>query len=169
MRTRVEGCGVVVWFGKYTDIASLVLLFGFTQPAYTSTTGTGIAPPTQNLFLCLGFSSVETKQRSISTIHATYCNTLQPRKTKAKAAAKHTHQLCSKRVHSDVMPTTFLARERVVGVAVPVPVLGGDFHGHFSKSFGQRSATMAMAMAAGGPCTDRTQRADTVQGKQLGA
>ena len=32
MRTGVEGCGVVVWFGKYTDIASLVLLFGFTQP-----------------------------------------------------------------------------------------------------------------------------------------
>ena len=36
MRTGVEGYGVVVWFGKYTDIASLVLLFGFTQP---------IAPP----------------------------------------------------------------------------------------------------------------------------
>ena len=34
MRTGVEGCGVVVWFGKYKDIASLVLLFGFTTPAY---------------------------------------------------------------------------------------------------------------------------------------
>ena len=32
MRTGVEVCGVVVWFGKYTDIASLVLLFGFTKP-----------------------------------------------------------------------------------------------------------------------------------------
>ena len=32
VRPGVEGCGVVVWFGKYTDIASLVLLFGFTQP-----------------------------------------------------------------------------------------------------------------------------------------
>ena len=30
--TGVDGCGVVVWFGKYTDIASLVLLSGFTQP-----------------------------------------------------------------------------------------------------------------------------------------
>ena len=34
MRTGVEGCGVVVGFGKYTDIASLVLLFGCTTPAY---------------------------------------------------------------------------------------------------------------------------------------
>ena len=34
MRTGVEGCGVVVWFGKYTDIASLVLLFGLVK-AYT--------------------------------------------------------------------------------------------------------------------------------------
>ena len=34
MRTGVEGCGVVVWFGKCTRIASLVLLFGFTTPAY---------------------------------------------------------------------------------------------------------------------------------------
>ena len=34
MRTGVEGCGVVAWFGKYTDIASPVLLFGFTIPAY---------------------------------------------------------------------------------------------------------------------------------------
>ena len=33
--TGVEGCGVEVWFGKYTDIASLVLLFGFTTPAYS--------------------------------------------------------------------------------------------------------------------------------------
>ena len=32
MRTGVQVCGVVVWFFKYTDIASLVLLFGFTQP-----------------------------------------------------------------------------------------------------------------------------------------
>ena len=32
MRTGVEGCGVVLWFGKYTDIAFLVSLFGFTQP-----------------------------------------------------------------------------------------------------------------------------------------
>ena len=31
-RIGVEGCGVVVWFGKYTGIAFLVLLFGFTQP-----------------------------------------------------------------------------------------------------------------------------------------
>ena len=31
MRTAVKGCGVVVWFGKYTDTASLVLLFGFTH------------------------------------------------------------------------------------------------------------------------------------------
>ena len=35
MRTGVGGYGVVVWcgvvwFGKYTDVASLVLLFGFT-------------------------------------------------------------------------------------------------------------------------------------------
>ena len=29
-RIVVEGCGVVVWFGKYTDIAFPVLLFGFT-------------------------------------------------------------------------------------------------------------------------------------------
>ena len=35
MRTGVEGCGVVVWFWKYTDIVSLVLLFGFITPAYT--------------------------------------------------------------------------------------------------------------------------------------
>ena len=35
MRTGVEGCGVVVWFVKYTDIASLVLLFGFTIQANT--------------------------------------------------------------------------------------------------------------------------------------
>ena len=35
MRAGAEGCGVVVWFGKYTDIASLVLPFGFTTPAYT--------------------------------------------------------------------------------------------------------------------------------------
>ena len=35
MLTGVDGCGVEVWFGKYTDIASLVLLFGFTTPAYT--------------------------------------------------------------------------------------------------------------------------------------
>ena len=33
MRTGVEGCGVMVWFDKYTDIASLVLLFGFTIPS----------------------------------------------------------------------------------------------------------------------------------------
>ena len=32
--TGVEEYGVVVWFGKCTDIASLVLLFGFTTPAY---------------------------------------------------------------------------------------------------------------------------------------
>ena len=32
MRIGVEGCGVLVWFGKYTDIASLVLLFDFTHP-----------------------------------------------------------------------------------------------------------------------------------------
>ena len=32
MCTGVEGYGVVVWVGKYTDIAFLVLLFGFTQP-----------------------------------------------------------------------------------------------------------------------------------------
>ena len=34
MRTGVERMWRrgVVWFGKYTDIASLVLLFGFTQP-----------------------------------------------------------------------------------------------------------------------------------------
>ena len=31
MRPGVEGCGVVVWFGKHTDIAFLVSLFGFTQ------------------------------------------------------------------------------------------------------------------------------------------
>ena len=31
--TGSEGCSFVVWFGKYTDIASLVLLFGFTTPA----------------------------------------------------------------------------------------------------------------------------------------
>ena len=30
--TGVEGCVVVTWFGQYTDIASLVSLFGFTQP-----------------------------------------------------------------------------------------------------------------------------------------
>ena len=35
MCTGVEGYGIVVWFGKYMDIASLVLLFGFTTPAYT--------------------------------------------------------------------------------------------------------------------------------------
>ena len=34
MRTGVEGYGVVVWFGQYTDIAFLVLLFWF-YPAYT--------------------------------------------------------------------------------------------------------------------------------------
>ena len=33
----VEGRGFVVWFGQYTDIASLVSLFGFTTPAYTGT------------------------------------------------------------------------------------------------------------------------------------
>ena len=32
MLTGVDGCGVVVWFGKCKDIASLVLLFGFTIP-----------------------------------------------------------------------------------------------------------------------------------------
>ena len=32
MRTGVEGCGVVAWFGQYTDIAFLVSCFGFTQP-----------------------------------------------------------------------------------------------------------------------------------------
>ena len=35
--TGVKGCGVVVWFGKYTDVASLVLFFGFTTPAYICT------------------------------------------------------------------------------------------------------------------------------------
>ena len=35
MRTGGGGCGVVVWFGKDTDIACLVLLFGFTQPIYS--------------------------------------------------------------------------------------------------------------------------------------
>ena len=37
MLTGVDGCGVEVWFGKCTDIASLVLLFGFTTPAYILT------------------------------------------------------------------------------------------------------------------------------------
>ena len=33
----------MVWFGKYTDIASLVLLFGFTQPiAFEIEIGIGI-------------------------------------------------------------------------------------------------------------------------------
>ena len=43
MRTGVEGCGVVVWFGKYTGIASLVLLFGLTIPAYIVLDNNGIA------------------------------------------------------------------------------------------------------------------------------
>ena len=32
--TGVEGYGFMAWFGQYTDIASLVSLFGFTIPAY---------------------------------------------------------------------------------------------------------------------------------------
>ena len=31
-RIGVEGCGFVMWFGKYTEIAFLVSLFGYTQP-----------------------------------------------------------------------------------------------------------------------------------------
>ena len=37
MRTGVEGCGVVVWFGQYTEIAflvSLFFLFVSSRPAY---------------------------------------------------------------------------------------------------------------------------------------
>ena len=42
--TGVEGCGVVVWcgvvwFGKYTEIAFLVSLFGFTQPIHILAAG----------------------------------------------------------------------------------------------------------------------------------
>ena len=37
MCTGFERYGVVVWFGKYTDIASLVLLFGFTLPSLEAT------------------------------------------------------------------------------------------------------------------------------------
>ena len=32
MRTGVEGCVFVAWFGQYTDFAFLVSLFGFAQP-----------------------------------------------------------------------------------------------------------------------------------------
>ena len=35
--TGVEGCVFVAWFGQYTEIASLVSLFGFTTPAYKLT------------------------------------------------------------------------------------------------------------------------------------
>ena len=35
MHTGFVGCGYIVWFGQYTEIAFLVSLFGFTTPAYT--------------------------------------------------------------------------------------------------------------------------------------
>ena len=32
MHTGFVGCGYIVWFGQYTEIAFLVSLFGYTQP-----------------------------------------------------------------------------------------------------------------------------------------
>ena len=78
MRTVVEQCGVVVLFGKYTDIASLVLLFGFTHipvrtgiPIHACTIATPMALPVCRYRYRYGHIAIPGIERVMTTpVHA---------------------------------------------------------------------------------------------------
>ena len=69
MRTGVEGCGVVVWFGQYTEIAFLASLFGFTQPIHIATTPTP-NPPSAPQQTCAGVRPIPWTQQGLETTSA---------------------------------------------------------------------------------------------------